>query len=342
MLQKDQIQSGIQGKLLKRDMFNSTGLLIAPADTLLTEEKLQVLEMHAIFVDEADVYQPEQQTKIEIDTLVNESTQQIEQIFTEMRLGKQIPLFDIRQQILPMINLTTEQPGLYKLFSTLQSKDDYTYRHNIGVGVIANLIGKWLNMDEVELNQLTIAATLHDVGKVKIPMELLNKPGKLEPEEFELMKKHTIYGYEMLKETVGLNHRQALVALQHHERNDGSGYPFGIKGDRIGLFSKIVAVADVFHAVTSDRPYRNASPFYETLKLMHHHAFGEFDPKIIHLFLDKMMQSLVGNNVLLTDGREGNIVLINPHDPIRPLVHLEDGFLDLSKDSSVHIKQVLS
>jgi HD-GYP domain-containing protein (c-di-GMP phosphodiesterase class II) len=241
-----------------------------------------------------------------------------------------------------MIHQTTEQPDLLGLLLSLQSKDDYTYRHNVGVGLIAALIGKWLNLKENELTQLTIAATLHDIGKVKIPTDILNKPGKLTKDEFALMKKHTIFGYQMLTETIGINHRQALVALQHHERQDGSGYPFRVGATKIDLFSRIVAVADVFHAMTSNRAYRDASPFYMILKQIHDNAFGAFDAQIIHLFLNKMMQSLVGNEVLLTDGRTGSIIMINPLDPLRPLVRLETVFVDLSKESELFMEQVIA
>lgn len=146
----------------------------------------------------------------------------------------------------------------------------------------------------------------------------------------------------MIKETVGTNHRQALVALQHHERQDGTGYPLGIRADKIDFFSRIVAVADVFHAMTSKRTYRNASPFYEILKQMQQDAYGALDPRIIGLFLNKVMQSLIGNEVLLTDGRTGSIVMIKPHDPFHPLVRIEEAFLDLSKEPTLHIEQVIA
>lgn len=235
----------------------------------------------------------------------------------------------------------TEQPDFFKLFVSLQSKDDYTYRHNVAVGILATLIGKWLDLKENELSQLSIAATLHDIGKVKIPQEILTKPGKLTKDEYNLMKKHTIFGYEMLKSTIGTNHAEALVVLQHHERQDGTGYPFGLSADRISFFSRIVAVADVFHAMSSNRSYRNASPFYETLMQMNNNAFGEFDPKICRLFIDKMMQSMIGNEVLLTDNRTGTLVMTNAHSPLRPLIQINSDFVDLSKEPSLHIVQVL-
>ncbi|MCR8636369.1 HD-GYP domain-containing protein [Paenibacillus radicis (ex Xue et al. 2023)] len=327
------------GKQLKQDKFNHSGILIVPARTLLGLEQLQVLNQHGISLDEHDVNEGTERT--DHSALVDESVLIIEEIFQEIRYTKQIPLLTIRKQIFPMIYHTTEQPNLFGLFACLQSKDDYTFRHNIGVGVIATLIGRWLELKENVLSQLTIAATLHDVGKLKIPLEILNKPDKLTTEEFELMKQHAFFGYEMIKNTVGTNQREALVAYQHHERQDGSGYPLGVKGDEISFFSRIVAVADVFHAMTSKRAYRNAAPFYETLKQMHDNAFGVLDPQIIRLFMDKIMQSIIGNEVLLTDGRTGTIVMVNPHDPLHPLVSMSSGFLDLSKQSSCHIERIL-
>lgn len=155
------------------------------------------------------------------------------------------------------------------------------------------------------------------------------------------MKKHTTFGYEMIRDTVGTNHTQALVALQHHERMDGSGYPFGVLGNRITDFSKIVAVADVFHAMTSDRFYRKAAPLYEVLLQMEESVFGKLDPYICRVFINKLMQSMLGNEVELTDGRKGKIVMILATDPLRPLVNIDEDFIDLSKHRSLGIVRVI-
>jgi HD-GYP domain-containing protein (c-di-GMP phosphodiesterase class II) len=274
--------------------------------------------------------------------VVDESVTQINEIFQVSRRSKKVPLLEIQQQIIPHINQITNKPNLLILLTSLKSKDDYTYRHSFAVAVISTLIGKWFGLKENELSELATSAILHDIGKLKIPLDILNNPGKLTKDEYDFTKKHSIFGYEMIKETAGSTHRQALVALQHHERQDGSGYPFGIGADKIDLFSRIVGVADVFHAMTSKRAYRNAFPFYETLKQMHQNAFGVFDARIIHLFLNKMMQSLVGNHALLTDGRIGCIIMINPEDPIRPLVRIEKAFVDLSKESTIHVEQIVA
>lgn len=328
------------GKKLKKDMYNQAGVLVLSAMTVLNSEHMKELKAHSITLNDDDV-EPENE-KSEFHQRIDDSVLKMEEIFQDIRFMKQIPLMDIRQQIIPVIHQAVEEKDLFRLFSYLQPEDDYLYRHNIAVGIIATLIGKWLQLKENELSQLTIAATLHDVGKVKIPLEILHKPEQYTPEEFKMMKKHPIFGYEMIKETVGTNHRQALVALQHHERQDGSGYPLGMKGDQIDFFSRIVAVADVFHAMSSKRNYRNASPFYETLKQMHQNAFGALDPRIVHLFIDKMMQSTIGQEVMLTDGRTGNVVMLHRHDLFRPLVSINGDFFDLSKESSLHIDQILT
>ncbi|WP_166245508.1 HD-GYP domain-containing protein [Paenibacillus turpanensis] len=350
---QDQPIAQLNGWTLRRDIFNDNGLVVLSEGTILNESHVKRLQMLGITLTALDVYNasakgeeagssPNSIQKINAHELVDDAIAQVRTIFDQIRQSSKLPLSDIRKEILPCVQDLSEEHDLYHVLSSLQSKDDYTYRHNIGVGVLSTLIGKWMNLPSNEIAQLTVAATLHDVGKMKIPNEILMKPEKLTAEEYALMKKHTIFGYEMLKSTVGTNHREALVALQHHEREDGTGYPFGLRSHKIDLFSRIVAVADVFHAMSSTRSYRMASPFYEILKEMHEQRFGAFDPKVIGIFLGKMMGSLVGNTVELTDDRVGIIVMINAHDPIHPLVQIDDAFLDLSKQSSVHIRRVLA
>ncbi|MFS0576956.1 HD-GYP domain-containing protein [Sporosarcina sp. 179-K 3D1 HS] len=337
--------SHLLGQQTIKNISDENGLLLISASTILRREHLTLLESHHVKLDEQDVrsvvpYHDSQYG--ECSQIIDESVIQIQNLFDEVRYSQKVPIMEIRDQIIPSVIKMTESPNLFELFASLQAKDDYLYRHNIAVGIIATLIGKWLNLDRAELLQLTTAATLHDIGKMRIPIEILNKPGKLTPQEFEVMKKHTIYGYEMIRKTVGTGHRQALVALQHHERLDGSGYPFGIRNEKIDLFGRIVAVADVFHAMTSKRVYHEPSTFYETLREMNSDAFGLLDPKIVQRFIEKIMQRLIGNDVILSDGRKGKIVMIKPHDPMYPLVKVEENFLDLSEKLSVNIQQVIS
>ncbi|MBO9605688.1 MAG: HD-GYP domain-containing protein [Paenibacillaceae bacterium] len=259
----------------------------------------------------------------------------------ETRLTHKLPITDVRQHVVSNILRITEQPDLYELFVSIQANDAYDSRHHVGVGIVASLIGRWIKLEERDLLQLATAATLHDIGKIRVPQHILNKRDRLSEQEFEVVKQHTVWGYELIRETVGTSHRQALVALQHHERLDGSGYPLGLQGDKIDLFSRIVAVADVFHAMMSTRVYKDRSPFYEVLREMRDNAFGSFDPQIAHLFYHRVMHSLLGNEVSLTDGRTGVIVLLNQQNPLHPLVRVEDDFVDLSRTSELQIEHVM-
>jgi HD-GYP domain-containing protein (c-di-GMP phosphodiesterase class II) len=279
---------------------------------------------------------------LEVSAKIEEAIVQVEAIFDYVHHTNQIPLMEIKETIIPTIQQAVEIPQFFYLFHELRKADDYTYRHNIGVGVIATLIGKWLDLSPLYLEKITIAATLHDIGKTKIPQHILNKPGKLTSEEYEKVKKHTLYGYELLKNTDGIPQEISLVALQHHERENGIGYPFGLKGEQISLISKIVAVADVFHAMSSNRVYHEALPFYSVIKQMNDDVFGKFDPKVLIPFISNIMQSLVGNEVMLNDGRCGVILMLNPFNVLKPIVKVNRTIIDLSQNKQIEIQRILA
>ncbi|QHT63036.1 HD-GYP domain-containing protein [Paenibacillus lycopersici] len=331
------------GKVTKHDVENAFGVTILPAGILLREEHLVLLEKHRIdslFVIDADqsaAGTPADQTREAVGKLKERSRA----FYDAFKETGQIPLKELEAEIVPAVQNIARTPGMFKLFEAVKAQGDYTYEHNIGVGVISTMIGKWLQFSEDELAELTMAATLHDIGKVKIPEHILNKPGKLTNEEFELVKKHTIYGYEILKKTEGVSYRAALVALQHHEREDGSGYPLGLTADKIDAFSKIVAVADIFHAMSSDRPHQKALPFYEVVRQLRECFFGQLDPAIVHALLDNLTAKLVGQQVLLTDQRVGEIVYINPHDGEAPLIKVGEEFVDLSSKRQIQIQRII-
>ena len=332
------------GKRVQRHIFSNRGVLLLSAHSVITREHIELLLRHGIQLSKQDIEGYEEpsteQKKDHVEEEIHHSVQRITEYFDSIRLTRKVPLADIRENIIPALYETSRSATLYQLFMAMQARDDYTYRHNLAVSMFSNLLGGWLGMDKQELAQLTTAALLHDVGKMLVPDYILNHPGKLTPEQFDEVKKHTVYGYEILKSTTGVTHRQAMVALQHHERLDGSGYPYGLTASKIDLFSRIVSVVDVFHAMTSKRVYRDASPFYEVLLQISKDAYGPLDPRITNLFIRKIMATLTGQQVMLTDGRTGVIVMVPEHDPTRPLVQVDGQYIDLAKELSVHIRQI--
>ncbi|WP_409301273.1 HD-GYP domain-containing protein [Peribacillus sp. SCS-155] len=264
----------------------------------------------------------------------------MKEMFLLIRDTERIPVNDIKNDILPVIEEAAELPHIYFLLSHVQSKDEYTYRHNINVGIISVLIGKWLGLGKKDLADLNLAATLHDIGKTQVSQHILTKPGKLNYSEYKDMKRHTIYGYELLKQKPDLPLSIPLTALQHHEWENGEGYPLKLKGNNLHLFSKITAIADAFHAMSSERIYHHALPFYKVISQMKNDAFGKFDPRILLVFLNKMLETLVGKTVLLTDGQFAKVVMINRYDPLNSLVMTKRGIVNLCDEKELHIEKV--
>ncbi len=265
----------------------------------------------------------------------------IENVFAQVRAKRGIPLDNIERNLVPALSVLAKNMKLSSLMMHLQNKDDYTLRHSIAVGILSLLQGEWMKMDDRDQKSLLISGLLHDIGKAMMSDEILNKPEKLTDYEFKLMKKHTVFGYHLLEGTVGISHRQALVALEHHERIDGSGYPLGINGDKITLFSKIVAVSDVYHAMSTVQVYRHASPIYQVLSELQHGEFGQFDHQVIEVFINNMMESLIGCSVQLSTGQIGEIVWINPVNALRPMVKVGEEILDLSAIGSIYIAELI-
>ncbi|WP_258831318.1 HD-GYP domain-containing protein [Peribacillus frigoritolerans] len=176
-------------------------------------------------------------------------------------------------------------------------------------------------------------AMLHDVGKTRISDSILEKPGKLNEAEYEDMKRHAIYGYELLKNIPGIPPSIVLTALQHHEREDGQGYPLGLGGKDIHLHAKIVAIADVFHAMSSNRVYHQAMPFYKVIEQMNRDMFSKFNPEILMELVSRLMSTLVGKEVMLTNGRFGTIIMIDPYNPLKALLKTGTKIIDLRMEN---------
>jgi len=218
--------------------------------------------------------------------------------------------------------------------------DNYTYSHSLHVGILANKFGKWLHLNETRLCNLTTAALLHDIGKSRIKKELLTKSESLTVEEYEEVKKHSQYGYQLLKKSGRFSKSIMAGVLTHHERHDGSGYPLGLKAEKIPLFGRIIGICDTFDAVTTDRPYQKAVSPFAAVKMMEE-DFNSFDHRLKSLFIEKIPYSLIGDQVELSSGELASIVFINPVHPESPIVKIGDDYIDLNDESGLSIKSLV-
>lgn len=169
--------------------------------------------------------------------------------------------------------------------SQLRVIDDYTFSHALNVSSICSALALKLDFSENDIKELTLGALLHDIGKTKIPEEILKKPTKLDPKEMEIMKRHTVYGYDIIKNQLKLPERIALVALEHQEKYNGSGYPKGIKGKEISLFAQVTAIADVYDSLISQRAYKKPMLSSDAIKIMISEGSKAFNPFILYKFV---------------------------------------------------------
>lgn len=229
---------------------------------------------------------------------------------------------------------------VFDMLHNMRQVNDSTYAHSLNVAIISRIIGKWLHFSNEELDTLTLAGLLHDIGKTRIPDEVLNKDGKLTDEEFQMIRNHPKYGYDILK-SQPLNSHIKKAALMHHERCDGSGYPMGLTMEEIDDYALIIAIADVYDAMTAARSYRAPLCPFEVIAEFEKDGLQKYKPKYILTFLENIANAYQNNRVMLSDGTSARIVLLNHRRLSKPLVQLDDGAcIDLEK-SPLYIKAII-
>ncbi|OEH85599.1 hypothetical protein BHU72_02015 [Desulfuribacillus stibiiarsenatis] len=258
---------------------------------------------------------------------------------------------DLRNEINAIITDIQAHPSSMYNLVNIQSMDDYLFHHSVNVGIIAIILGTGMGYTRNQLIELGIGAILHDVGKTLIPLEILNKPDILTEEEYAVMKQHSQYGYEILKDQPGVPLLSAHIAFQHHERWNGSGYPRGISGKEQHEYARIVAIADVYDALTSTRSYRQPFLPHEAVEMLFGAGNFHFDYDLVKLFRDKISIYPVGMSVLLNDERIAVVSEENKISPQRPKVRVimdrdkkpvKDSYeIDLYLDPKIIIKEVI-
>lgn len=256
-----------------------------------------------------------------------------EQIDTSELLNSVSELFRSRNTIIE----------LFDMLYNMRTITDSVYAHCLNVSLISRMIGRWLKLQAHDLDVLTLAGLLHDIGKLRIPEEILNKPGLLSDEEFKQIRQHPRYGYDILKGQPNLDPRIKKTALMHHERCDGSGYPSGLGEDFIDNYAMIVAIADVYDAMTAARSYRAPLCPFQVISSFEKEGYQKYYTRYILTFLKQIAVTYQSNRVILSDGRGCNIVMLNQNALSRPIVQFDDNTcLDLSTASKdLFIKAVL-
>ncbi|MCR5672249.1 MAG: HD-GYP domain-containing protein [Lachnospiraceae bacterium] len=245
-----------------------------------------------------------------------------------------------REMIDSVTGLITEDMtgiSVFDMLHNMRQYDDITFMHSMNVALICNVFAKWLGLAANDVETLTLGALLHDVGKLKIPDNIIKKPDKLSPAEYNIIKTHSLQGYNILKDkNVDENIRQ--IALMHHERCDGSGYPLGVTGEKITNYAKIVAIADVYDAMTAARIYRGPLCPFKVISIFESEGLQKYDGHYILTFLEHVATTYMNNRVRLNNGMEGDVIFMNRNQYSRPMIQCQDKFIDLSKEPDLYIE----
>ncbi len=231
---------------------------------------------------------------------------------------------DLLKETMALLYQDEKEVSVFDMLLNMHNIKDSVYAHCIDVALIANVLARWLHFSKADQMMAAACGLFHDIGKFMLPNGILRKPGKLTPDEFEIIKTHTIEGYHLLGKYHNIPEAVKNTALMHHEKCDGSGYPYGLAGDEIDRFSKIVTIADIFDAMTSERVYHTAMCPFAVIKYFEDDGIQKYDMKYILTFLENVSNSYLNHRVTLSNGMEGNVIFINPDHYSRPVICTEN------------------
>jgi putative nucleotidyltransferase with HDIG domain len=271
----------------------------------------------------------------------NENVDEVKSILSDISSGKNLDMKKVNHVSDNIAGRINENRDIVTCINELRTADEYTYAHSVNVSLLSMLIAKWMRYEVKTIKTVIQAGLLHDIGKGLIDQSLLNKPEVLSKEEFNEMKKHPLLGYRLLEKMNNVPEEVRQAVLMHHEREDGSGYPMNVKGDKINDIAKIIAVADIYDAMTSNRAYKEKEPPFEVFELMENEAFGVLSTPVVNAFLNNISSYYIGDFVKIDTGELGQIVYINPRHIARPLLKIDGKYVDLSIETKLKIVELL-
>lgn len=346
------------GKVVAEDIFANTKYPIVTKNTKVTPEHIDVFRAFQIgrvlvfadqIIEEGDV-----EFEYVVDVPVapttsfekhyNHAINFLKKEFLNWGAGAKVDITKVRGAIIPLIEQVLENRSFLFDLNSYSNPNDYIYHHCIATGLIAGALSQKLGYDRGVCIQMSLAGVLADCGMAKIPTKIRDKKTTLTEVEFLEIRKHPIYSYQMVKDLPALKTNMKQSIFQHHERLDGSGYPRGIKSEEISIYSQIIAVADVFHAMTSERLYRSKQSPFKVIDMIKESEFGKFDIKVVQALIDTVADLPIGTRVKLSNYEQAEVMFINRYAPTRPIVKLiiTGEIIDLSSYRNFHILRVVT
>ena len=342
------------GSTLSADVVTPLGGLLFEKGRRIFEREIEILL--AFFIQEVTVEEPHPQaTTVKKDKAASPSptpepstfeqrylrtVEFFKGMFKSVQGGLPISLKGLVEHLDPLVHFPSEAAHILTTIKQRYPVEEYTYYHSISVSYLSVCIARWNKTPESEIPFIALAGALHDIGKSKIAPEILYKPDKLSLPEKNELRKYPVYGYHLVKAVNPPSESILLGVLQHQEREDGSGYPLSLQSSSIHLYAKLVAIADIFHAMCSSKSYKSGSSPYVVLEQLLRDSFGKLDPQLVRVFVHGMTQFSLGTDVELSDGTQGKIIFVDRSQPTRPIVDVKGNIINLMNNRHLYIKRV--
>lgn len=319
---------------------------VADAPVLFYEETVVEEAKPPIEVPQAQVKAPKPKTKAHIQEVsrlekFEMAVQYYKAMYHDVQAGLNINALEVFEIVKGLVQEFYKYDDIFSVLKKLKSNEDYEYTHSTSMAIISVLLAKWLKLPDQKIYTLAQAAYLADIGKAMIPADVLHKREALTLDEQMMMQSHVALTQDIL-EKAGVGGEILHIAATHHERLNGSGYPYNMNKETITQLSRVVAVADTYHALLSNRPYRDAYSIFEATEMLWNMSYNELDPKVIERLVKFITSFWVGGQVELSNGMTGEVIMANKYDQFRPLVKVENGFIDLSRDRSCKIVGIVN
>ena len=332
-----------EGLVLDKDVYDSSGsLTLLTKNTVLTDKHIAHLkqlkgadhnirvsvELHRQLMDKGlpGIYEQEY---LENNIGYSATKKKTADMFQKAESSGNIS-YDNASDISEAISDKLEKVDPALIFQCINGHnevDEYLYRHSVNVALINGLMGKWLKFLSEEISFLVIGGLMHDIGKTRVPQDILNAQRKLKEDEFEIVKRHARYSFELMSNNQGFNDVVCLIALHHHERMNGSGYPGQLVADHIPLYARITAIADVYDAMVSKRCYKKANSPFKILSALSESQFSDLDMRLVEVFTRMMPFELIGKTVLMSDGSCATVRHVDPQELEFPYVEISSNII---------------
>ena len=311
---------------------------VMPAGDEVLNEQRQEIKNSAEQEHESFLKQVKESKEFEVfHSAFVDSVDNLKNVFSKVVMhNEQIDGESILSDVENVVSKGRNSIHILDMLQCMRGYDDVTYVHSVNVALLSNMIGRivYPDISDEELKVLTLAGLLHDIGKMMVPDNIIQKKGRLTLPEYNLVKTHVLFGNNILKGIDNLDPRIAEVAMRHHKRCDGTGYPGGYKREQIEPFARIVAIADTYDAMTSDRAYRAAICPFDVIEMFEREGIVKYDVEFLLPFLEKAVQAYMNTNVRLSTNQIGKVIMINKNEFSKPVVQVGDEFYDLSKETN--------